>query len=223
MLSTYPTNHILVNLIAVIISDEEYKLMLLSLYNFLEPPVTSSLLRPNIIFSALCSDSLNLGSSLIWENFLLFSSLSSLCSGFKHSGWDRSYNLLMFCQSFFVTMYGEANNAQPQKLWARHVKGLLETVNKVYLFWSSFLFLNSISWFKWWTSCRVTDREKHNARVFLASNVHLVHCFCLLLLKFRYITPTHHSCCVLMLITESTCRKRKRNIVNTSLQWTTAS
>jgi hypothetical protein len=48
----------------LIISYEEYKLCSSSLCNFLQRPVTSSLLGPNILLSNLFSNILNLCSSL---------------------------------------------------------------------------------------------------------------------------------------------------------------
>jgi hypothetical protein len=43
----------LLDLIILIVLDEAYKLWSSSLFSILQPPVTSSLLGPNILFSSL--------------------------------------------------------------------------------------------------------------------------------------------------------------------------
>jgi hypothetical protein len=55
---------ILLALITLTILGEEYKPCSSSLCSFLQPPVTSSLLGPNIFLSTLFSNTLNLCSSL---------------------------------------------------------------------------------------------------------------------------------------------------------------
>jgi hypothetical protein len=60
-----PRPFILPALITLTILGEEYKPCSSSLCNFLQPPVTSSLLGPNIFLSTLFSNTLNLCSSLI--------------------------------------------------------------------------------------------------------------------------------------------------------------
>jgi hypothetical protein len=64
MRATCPSHLILLAVITLTILGEEYKPCSSSLYSFLQPPVTSSLLGPNIQLSTLFSDTLNLCSSL---------------------------------------------------------------------------------------------------------------------------------------------------------------
>jgi hypothetical protein len=53
VLRTFPTHLILLDLISVIKLGEDYKLMKLSLYSCLQPPVTSSFLGSNMLLSTL--------------------------------------------------------------------------------------------------------------------------------------------------------------------------
>jgi len=55
---------ILLDLVNLIMSDEDYKLLSPSLCSFLHPPVTSSLLGPNILLSTQFSNTLDICSSL---------------------------------------------------------------------------------------------------------------------------------------------------------------
>jgi hypothetical protein len=64
MRATCPAHLILLALITLTILGEEYKPCSSSLLSFLQPPVTSSLLGPNILLSTLFSNTLNLFSSL---------------------------------------------------------------------------------------------------------------------------------------------------------------
>jgi hypothetical protein len=64
MCTTCPAHLILLALITQTIPGEEYKPCSSSLCSFLQPPVTSSLLGPNILLSTLFSNALNLCSSL---------------------------------------------------------------------------------------------------------------------------------------------------------------
>ena len=56
---------ILLDLITLTIFSEQYRSLNSSIYSFLQSPVTSSLLGPNILFNALFSNTLSLGSSLV--------------------------------------------------------------------------------------------------------------------------------------------------------------
>lgn len=63
MLSTCPVHLMLFDFFILNIYDEGYKLWSSSLYTFLQSPVTSLILGPNILFSNLFSNALNLCSS----------------------------------------------------------------------------------------------------------------------------------------------------------------
>jgi hypothetical protein len=64
MRTTCPAHLILLALITLTILGEEYKPCSSSLSSFLQPPVTSSLVGPNILICTLFSNTLNLCSSL---------------------------------------------------------------------------------------------------------------------------------------------------------------
>jgi hypothetical protein len=63
--ATRSASLIVLDLIIIIILCEVYKLWSSSLCSFLQPPVTSSHLRPNILLSTLFSHTFSLCSSLI--------------------------------------------------------------------------------------------------------------------------------------------------------------
>jgi hypothetical protein len=65
---TCPAHHILLALITLTILGEEYKPCGSSLCSFLQPPVTSSLFGPNILLSALFSNTLIYVLPLTWES-----------------------------------------------------------------------------------------------------------------------------------------------------------
>jgi hypothetical protein len=60
MCAACPTHLMLLYLIIIIISGEDYKICSSSLCNLLQPPVASTLLGPNILRSTLFSNTLNL-------------------------------------------------------------------------------------------------------------------------------------------------------------------
>jgi len=59
MRDTFPVHLIILDLITLTVSGEEYRLRISSLCSLLQPPTTSSLLDPNTQLSALFSNTLN--------------------------------------------------------------------------------------------------------------------------------------------------------------------
>jgi hypothetical protein len=64
MRATWSANLILLDLVSLIISGEQFKQWSPSLCSFIQPSVTSSLVGPNILLSTLFSNTLNLCFSL---------------------------------------------------------------------------------------------------------------------------------------------------------------